>query len=526
MAHKITTHSALLNGSFSEHLTTGKPPRLSAAVFGLLFLFFLIRLLFSFLLGPGFDEAYYYSYSLRPALSYFDHPPLVALFAGLFPKLTGIHTIFACRLTTVIFFTLCGYYFAKLARFYLSESDTIFAVILFNSIPVFLVCAGLMVLPDGPMSFFWVVSLYCFWKILHLPYSRLQWIVAGFFAGLTMLGKYHGVLLIGFLGLYLLLHRRELLSRSGPYLFAVAALCAFSPVLIWNYQNDFVSFLFQGQRAVGTEIDISDFFEALGGQAAYLTPFVFFQMYYVMLKVTKDAFWMRDLRARFFFYFGVCPVTFFLLISTVRSILPHWPLAGYLVLTIPLAYLVAGQWRVSKLWRRYYTTVLLITFGLYGLLLGQAKYGILHLEKLAEMGLISHEDVKRDATLDTYGWEELDGYLQELDVNPEKTFLFTGKWYIAGEVELATGGKWDVFCFNRHSALNYGIWAEGVDLTGKNGIFITTDRHFTDPIPHYSGYFEKIGEPHRIPIYRGGYEAKNIIVYEAQNLRKNFEYHK
>ena len=524
MSSSYHTQSTLLNGSFSEHLATGKMPQLSLLIYSVLFVFLLIRLLFAYLLGPGFDEAYYYGYSLRPALSYFDHPPLVSFFAGLFPKITGVHTIFTSRLGVVLLFTISGYFFAKLCRLFLNEKETVVALILLNSIPIFLVCAGMMILPDGAMSFFWVASLYYYWKILHLPYKLGNWLTAGFLSGCVMLAKYHGILLILFLVCYVLLYRRDLFRRFGPYLFVVMALIAFSPVIIWNWQNEFVSFLFQGQRAIGTEISFSDFFQAVGGQAAYLTPFIFFHMFYIMFKCSKDALWHRDIRAKFFFFFGVGPVCFFMGISLVRQILPHWPLAGYIVLVIPLAYMVTNQWERSKRWRKYYTTIFIVTFSLYGLLLAQANYGILHLEKLVSYTPITEEDVRGDATLDTYGWPELDKYLSAQEFDGGKPFLFTRKWYMSGEVDLATRGEWDVFCFNRFEANAYADWAKGVDLVGRDAIFITTDRHFTDPTKMYKPYFDEISAPEVIEIYRGGFVAKKFLLYRCKNLKQNFTY--
>ena len=69
--------------------TTHPADAVQPSVLFLLSAFLAARLLFAAGLGPGFDEAYYYSYSLRPAWGYFDHPPLVALVAGVGPALSG-----------------------------------------------------------------------------------------------------------------------------------------------------------------------------------------------------------------------------------------------------------------------------------------------------------------------------------------------------------------------------------------------------------------------------------------------------
>lgn len=48
-----------------------------------------LRLTIATILPPGFDEAYYYVYTLHPDWSYFDHPPLVGVLTALGIWLTG-----------------------------------------------------------------------------------------------------------------------------------------------------------------------------------------------------------------------------------------------------------------------------------------------------------------------------------------------------------------------------------------------------------------------------------------------------
>ena len=517
----ITT---LLNGNTEPHLITGHTPPLTGNLWLVIGAFLLVRLIFALLLGPGYDEAYYHSYSLRPSLSYYDHPPLVAFFAGLFPKLTGVHNQFTIRLGVVLLFTVSNYFYARLARLFLDEKETIFSLVLLNSLPIFLACAGVMVLPDGPMSFFWILSLFMFWKMLHQPYRTAYWIIAGLFCGLAMLGKYHGVGLIGLFFGYLLLYRRDLLLRPGPYLLIGFAILAFSPVIIWNWQNSFTSFLYQGQKAIGTQLSIDDFFESLGGQALYLTPFFFFQAFYVIAASFRSGFPGGDQRYRFFLFFGSVPVLFFIFVSLFREVLPHWTLAGFIILMIPLAHLVARQWSQSQGWRNFYKISLTITAALYLILVGHARFGILHLHHFEQKGWLPKGVALEDTTLDTYGWQTLDDYLKNNELNPEDYFLFTAKWYMSGEVELATEGRFEVFCFSKTKANAYQFWAEGVDLKGKNGLFITTDRHFTSPRKKYPDYFETIEGPEVIEVFRGGVVSKQIFVYRCSNLLKNYQY--
>ena len=78
------------------------------AFFYILMASFFFRVFLALFLGPGFDESYYFTYSLRPDLSYFDHPPMVGYLAGLFPRLLGRASPFLIRLPAIVLFTFSG----------------------------------------------------------------------------------------------------------------------------------------------------------------------------------------------------------------------------------------------------------------------------------------------------------------------------------------------------------------------------------------------------------------------------------
>ena len=62
---------------------------------------------------------------------------------------------------------------------------------------------------------------------------------------------------------------RTRLKTMGPYLALALGLFVFSPVLIWNSQHDWVSFRFQGGRALGLTWPRPDYFlRGVGGMAA------------------------------------------------------------------------------------------------------------------------------------------------------------------------------------------------------------------------------------------------------------------
>ena len=71
-----------------------------------------------------------------------------------------------------------------------------------------------------------------------------------------MLSKYTALFLVPSVLLFLLADRahRKWLLRKEPYLAFFLSLVIFSPVILWNYQHQWVSFAFQfSRRLLGEE---------------------------------------------------------------------------------------------------------------------------------------------------------------------------------------------------------------------------------------------------------------------------------
>ena len=177
------------------------------------------------------NEAYYWSWSLRPDLSYFDHPPLLAWTLWLTTFIFG-KTNLAIRVPALLSFWVCNYLFARWMRRFNIPSQN--AVALCISAPLFFVFSWIT-LPD----------------ILFLPLglltvdfvSRRRFKAAGFTLGLTILAKWHGLFLIPGIIIAILLIKAPLLKKIKEIVvtLAIAAILQF-PVIYWNYQHKWISF--------------------------------------------------------------------------------------------------------------------------------------------------------------------------------------------------------------------------------------------------------------------------------------------
>jgi len=479
-----------------------------------------VRVLLAAGLGPGFDEAYFFSYALHPSLSFFDHPPLVGFLAGYVPHLTGISNAFTIRLAGVFAFSITGLLLYKLARQFVNESTAVWAMFLFSATPIFFMLAGIFILPDVGLSMFWILTLLIFYRILFKQPRVWDWLLAGLTTGFALLSKYHGVLLPIFLLLYLLFYDRKKLTSRGLYLYFAVLLIIFSPVLVWNAQHDWISFSALAARAGDAAFDPRAFGLSLAGQLGYLTPMIFIPLLFVFYRTLRGAI-HKQAAARFYLFFGVLPVLLFLAASVFLPIRPHVTLVGYIILTVPLAEMISPAFR-QKRWVRLLVSASIVFFVLLlATLFLHTRYGILHLEKLAARGFISTRTAEMDATLDMYGWEKVADYLQAHNSSPDSLFLFTHRWFLSGEVALATHGKYDVLCFDEQEPRAFGAWNKQADVLGKDGLCIYSNRYKVDAA-RFAACFQHIEAIDSVNISRGGSTAKTIYFVRMRNLEHKF----
>lgn len=481
-----------------------------------------VRLAVAAGLGAGFDEAYYYAYAVHPSMSYFDHPPMVGFLAGFVPSLTGLANSLTIRLAAVVLFSVTSLLVYALARKKGTRREAVGALAVFSATPLFLLGAGTMILPDAGLALFWTCALVLVSTLFSRDRTRLiDWCALGAVIGLCMLSKYHGGMALVSVWLYALLFRRREFLRPGPYLCAVVALAVFSPVIIWNAQQDFVSFLFQGGRAAGGRFSAMRFLRALGGQAAYVTPILLVPFAWAAWCSVRRGLFFRDAAWQRALLFGTFPVAVFLGIAFMRPILPHWTLPGYIILCVPVGAMAARWFTAGRWFRLMVFAALVLEAGLLTVAYLHTAYGVLPLERMAARGWVEDKVVARDATLDVHGWEEVPAYLDRQGLSPDSTFLFTHRWFLSGEVCLAVQNRYQVACFS-HDPRGFGVWDAAHDRTGMDGLCVSTSRYRVDVHQRYGEYFADIGPTDSVVVTRGGIPAKTLYFTPCRFLLRPY----
>lgn len=251
------------------------------------------------------DEAYYWMWSRHLQTGYYDHPPMIAYMIYLTNFIS--ESEWGVRLINVISLTLSALYIFKLAREMFNEKIALNSVIIFSS--VILVHAGFIITtPDSPLILFWTLTLYYSYKAIF--YGRTKdYALSGIFLGMMMLSKYTAILFVFVLLIFIVLKKRDILTNINFYLSVILALIVVSPMLWWNYQNDWVSFAFQlGHGSTKTfEIYPHLFFEFFGGQFGIFSPVFTAVLFYFL---AKDKLYFKDNKL-FFLSLSVAVVLLF-----------------------------------------------------------------------------------------------------------------------------------------------------------------------------------------------------------------------
>ena len=213
-----------------------------------------LRLLLAVILPPGYDESYYLFYGRHPALSYFDHPLAVALWAAAGQQigpLFNAQPVLALRLPSLLSYTGSLWLLSEATRLWFGRRAALLACALGSLAPLLFVCGGLLLLPDSPLLL--VLSLLLWWLArhpLHAPRRPWESLRFGGILGLLTLCKYQGLVLILSLVVLRLVDswRRRQLRWRDTTLIAGGWLMLSWPLWLWNGLNGWRSFAFQAGR--------------------------------------------------------------------------------------------------------------------------------------------------------------------------------------------------------------------------------------------------------------------------------------
>jgi dolichol-phosphate mannosyltransferase len=233
---------------YAEALSSAEAgARARAQAIGIIVYAFALRLVYlgSVELLP--EETYYWNYSRHLDIGYLDHPPMVAWLIKLGTAAFG-QSQFGVRAGALCCGVITSVFTYRLTRNLFDEATALAAVVLAQALPFFFL-SGLLMTPDAPLTAAWAASLYYLERALVAGRSSAWWRV-GFSLGIGAISKYSIGLLVPVTLGFMLWDRksRPWWRRWEPYAAALLAFAVFSPVVIWNAQHEWASFVFQTSR--------------------------------------------------------------------------------------------------------------------------------------------------------------------------------------------------------------------------------------------------------------------------------------
>jgi dolichol-phosphate mannosyltransferase len=300
------------------------------------------------------EEAYYWTYSQHPSLSYFDHPPMVAWIITLGTGIFGDNEL-GVRFFSIFSWPIAALWLFLTGKIWFSNRIASLAVVLFSLSPI-LAGLGFITTPDTPLLFFWLLTLYGISKALHTGKNRF-WLLAGLGLGGALLSKYTAIMLVPSFGLFLLLSDkyRYWLGRGQPWLALLLAALVFTPVVKWNAEHEWASFLFQSSRT--TTVHLNPMHEAgifWGYQVLALSPLLLALFLYALYPALLRGWVMREDAWNFSVSFALPLFLVFVAASFKNKGHVNWTMPAFLTWSLAAAAVLDSKpdWakRKAKLW--------------------------------------------------------------------------------------------------------------------------------------------------------------------------------
>ena len=330
---------------------TSQPPRsqpslaLAVAILAALTVVRLIGLKYS-TVDLFFDEAQYWAWSREPAFGYFSKPPLLAWTIWLAEHICGSSEACIRAPAPVFWFGTSLLIYAVAHLIY--DGRVAFYAALSLALAIGCVFSARIISTDVPLLFFWTLALLAYLK-LYLGGDMRWGLVLGLALGLGLLAKYAMIYFVLGIGLaaFIDADARRTLRNPGIWLALGVAVLLVIPNIIWNIQNDLVTFRHTGANIQGGGLAFSPLkgLEFVASQFGVFGPVVFAVFVYALAKIASPEISSRD---RLMLAFAIPPLVLVTGTAFVTRALANWAapafISGVVLVTAILVRRDAWKW--------------------------------------------------------------------------------------------------------------------------------------------------------------------------------------
>lgn len=488
----------------------------------------------------GNDEVYYRMYSQYLQWNYFDHPPMVG---WLIRFTTGNHFFdneLFIRLGAIISAAITTWLIFLSGKKLNNEYTGFLAALIYTCSIYGSIIAGTFILPDSPQMIFWSAGLYFLIKICRHNHinrtNKRSLLLFGLVAGIGMLCKIHTAFLWLGLLLYIIIHNRQWLKQPVLYIAAFTTLILFYPVIKWNMDNHFITYLYHSKRVTvkNSGIDISSFLTFTGGQIFYCNPIIFLLIIAATVAAIKNNLPVSIFQKRMLLYCSLPLIIVCAAVSLFKNVLPHWTGPAYSGLILLTACYLSKQ-KLKSIYEKKIMPKTLLAACVFQLLIITA--GILLINFMpATMG--KKEKIylgEGDFTLDMYGWRDLktqfkkiaEGDMKKGDMKKNAAIL-CNKWFPAGHIDyyVAIPLNKDMIAIGDTNEIHQYAWINQERRKMKYGddaYCIVPSDYYCNVKEIYAPYFDTVKLSKIIEQKRNRKTCRYFYIWQMKNFvpRKN-----
>lgn len=391
-------------------------------------------------LGLSEDEAYYRLWSLAPALSFLDHPPMVGWLIAAGRGIAGDSEL-GVRFLAPLLLAIGAIVQWRTAELLTDGATARLATWFYLSIPLLNV-GGVIITPDLPSVMFFGLVI---WALVELDRSQNAnwWLAVGVFAGCGLLSKYTNIFAGVTILLWLLVAKENRKWFFAPQLWAggLIALGMFAPVVAWNANHGWASFVKQfGRVGDGDAIGVAYLGEFLGGQIALLSPVIALLAMVGLWQLLKEGLIKQSGRPLLIVAAVLPLATYFVFHALHGRVQGNWPGPIYPMLAVCAAIAVRSRTQHAS-----------TRLALAALFTGALITAIIYAQALVP--LVS---LRKDPTGQMRGWEAMTTAIRVLVREHEAGWVATSSYGTTGQLAFGLRGDLPVAQLNdrvRHEHL-------------------------------------------------------------------------
>lgn len=365
--------------------------------------YFLLQLVLAPFSLSGNDTYYYWEWSRHLALSYYDGPPLIAYIIRAVTLLLG-DSLFALNLVAIVLLGACVYILYQTGRLFLTKETSMLVVLLWLFAPATTIALHAQTTYDNPQALCWLLTVYFVLKFIKCEQIR-DFYFASLAIGFLLLSKYTGVVLVLGLVLFLVGSRfRYIFKTIHFYVTCLLVTLMVSPILLWNYQHDWVSVTYQlsSHRDYSTVAPLSQFTKRLFAVVLPVVNVLIVPLCFVFYKR-----WYREsMSIKLCFIVSLTVLVFYLLLASSVNVRQMW-LHPYLNTAVILWGMIYNKGYLQKFMRA--TIVVYVCYSLF-VVLTQTPWLYVGLHsKIVNRALIKQftkDYPKRPKNILAYNWLE------------------------------------------------------------------------------------------------------------------------